>query len=262
LKNGVFYAIIKGILNHNMAEKETTPLEKPIQNIDLKAVNSLRKRIKRTLTGAAVALSVSGVTAHVAGKYVQGEYRESTGYSPDEKVVEIEEARERDEKVTVAEKKPPENESWIDKAKREANERLNKAKMWAKKEIDEGPERIEVIKEYKETVRQMKELKHKALETGDDIAYWLPFLLMFLASIKLAKLTMTANKKIKDFLDPERMKKLDEVERKTNEIIARVNLLSETVQENAQIPEETKVELEAITEEFAETSAIIERPTG
>ena len=242
-----------------MTKKIPENSDQPIDKLDLKTVNRLRKRIATALKGITITAGLSLTAGHVAGKYTQGEYRERTGYRPETPLQTEKKPTEKEEQKEPEKKVIPENETWIEKAKREAEEKLEEAKRWARKEINEGPEKIEVIKEYQETVRQMRELKQKILETGDNIAYWLPFLIMFLATVKMARVAMTANKKIRDFIDPERMKKFDEIEQKTNEIIARVNFLSEKVRENGTMPAEIKTEVKNLTEEFSETSGVMNK---
>ena len=240
-----------------MGKKTPDTTLEPIERLDLSTVNRLRERFAKALSGAAVAAGISIGAGHVAGDYVQGEYRESTGYDPDQ-TVEVEKAPPVKADYRSPEKKDA-PEGWLEKAKREAKERLDKAKNWAKEETTEESEKIEIVREYKETVRELKELKRKVLKTGDKIAYCLPFLLTFLAAIKLTLLTLSARQRIRQFIDPERLKKLDATEAKVNEMIERINHLSKTMQENDKISAETRREIETLSAEFAETSQIIEK---
>ncbi|MFH0837765.1 MAG: hypothetical protein V1880_00680 [Patescibacteria group bacterium] len=237
--------------------------EVPIKPLDLKRVNRVRDRVAKVLGGAAIIGSVSAGAGHGAGKYVQSGYREATGYSPAQaEQIETKLPKLTNKLPAPATKETPKNETWFERKRREAKEELEKVKRWANDEAGEKMENLPVVKEYKEAVRQMQELKQKALEAGDEIAYWFPFLLMFLACVKLARITIAVNRGIKNFIDPERSKKLDAVEKKTNEMIAKLNSLAESNQ-NAALPAGDKEEMEALERDFTEVSGIIDmEPAG
>ncbi|MBU0705992.1 hypothetical protein KJ657_01810 [Patescibacteria group bacterium] len=241
-----------------MPNQPRSTKEAPIESLDLKTVNRVRDRVAKALGGAAIIGAVSAGAGHAAGKYAQSEYREATGYSPYQVAqIETKIPKITGQTQTPGKKEVPENETWFERKQREAKEELEKVKKWADKEAGEKMEKLPVVREYQEVVREMRELKQQALETGDEIAYWLPFLLMFLTCIKLARITIAANRAIKKFMDPERSKKLDAVEEKMNEMIARLNELAESNQ-NAPLPAGDKEEMKALERDFTEVSGIID----
>lgn len=243
-----------------MAQLPKNPpgIDSPIDPLRLKEVNRIRDRIAAALGKAAIVVAVSAGAGAGTGSYVQDKYREITDYSPEE-TAETEESGPQQQPSAQEEKKePPKDEKWWDRKKREAKEKIGKLKKKVNEETGKKVETLPAIREYHETVRELRELKRKALETGDKIAFWLPFILTFLAAIKLARLLMAANQSIRKLIDPERSKKLDATEKKINEMIERLNALS-AKQADAALPAGTKQELEALEDDFQEVSGIIDK---
>lgn len=231
---------------------------KPIDKLELAKVNRLRARIAKVLGGAVAIGALGGGVGHLSGEYVQGKWEDATSdFREDEEESEKSEDEEESKGKTVSEKeKPKKKETWGKKAERMVKERIRKTQKWASKEAGKKIDELPVIREYKQAVREMNELKQIILEKGDQIAYWAPFLIMFLVTIKLARLTISAHRGIKDFLDPERSKKLDAVESKVNEMIERLNTLSE--HGRAGMPPNYKEEIAGLEAGFAQLTARID----
>ena len=201
--------------------QEGQETEGPIEPLRLKEANRIRDRVANALGKAAVVAAFSAGASHMAGNYVESKYREATGYNPEE-TTQVAEPETKKQTLTSERKEVPKDENWWKRQKREAKEKVDELKKRVNEETDKTVSSLPIIREYQETVRELKEFKRKALETGDKIAYWLPFILTFLAAIKLAKMLVAANKGIRNLIDPERSKKLDATEKKINEMIERL----------------------------------------
>ncbi len=253
---------------------------RPIDKLDLSKANRVRARITRVLGGVLAVGAVSSAVGAGSGKYVQGEYREWSGYDPNQtsEVAEDEVMTENTDEDTESEKKGPEGkETWMENAKRIAQEKLDKAKKWASKEADKKIDKLPIVKEYREAVKKLNELHRKALEAGDQIAFWGPFIIMFLATLKFASLAIRAKRGVQKILDPEKSKKHDATQGKVNEMIDRENLLlakiegmgkeleemrtmMNTLAANGRtgMPPKTLKRIEGMSAEFNEVSGIID----
>jgi hypothetical protein len=194
------------------AERRTAPKQpEQIELLKLKAVNGYRRRIRGILQKWGVVLGLGTLAGAGVGSYAQEKYRKMTGYDPNPKPTQVAPAEEDLEEE--------DSEGLLDEAKKT----LQKAKEWSKKKIDSAFERTKLAKSYRETKKQVSNKYRGLLKAGDEAAYWMSFLLTFLAATLLASKIIETKKALSQSVDPGVERNLQEIQAKINEVIARIN---------------------------------------
>lgn len=217
---------------------ESQPLE-PIEKVKLERVNGLRRRLRELLRHAALITGVGLASGGVAGGVGQSKYRDWMDYHPDEaKVGQSKEAPKPQEEK--------EAEGYLEKAK--------KSFASAKKIVGEGignlTEGSETVQQYRQTRKELSEIKKKFLEAGDKTAFWLPFVLTFLAAAMLANKILQVKKSLSERIDPVVERNWAAIETKLNQIVERVNAMQTAPAPSAETQAELARELNRLSSDF------------
>lgn len=209
-----------------MAKKEK---EKPSPKKTPKPIEALPTGIRKKIETVLLVGTIGAGAALAGGEGGKLGYRYWTGYDPD-KTTEVAQPPKKENEVP--EQKPPEDEDLWEKTKR----KINEIKKRGKKEVNEKVNKLPIVKEYHET-------KRKALEMGDDIAYWLAFAFAFLVASALTYVNIKSAR-------------IKAMENKINEMIPVLNELRESGGADAKMPPELIKKLTGLADEFEGISGI------
>ncbi len=191
----------------------------PIEPLRLRAVNSIREKVKSTLTRLSLLTVLGGVVGGVVGDQAQDFYRDKTGYNPSA-ITALENPESTEEIPSGRPKKDSEEVvSWRERAQRA----LENAKKWTGKKAESLAEKSELFQEAKAAQMELRQAYNNLLEFGDKTAFWLPFLMTFLATTMLTNKLIKVKKDLFEDTDPIVAKNLEAIERKINELIDRAN---------------------------------------
>jgi len=196
-------------VDENKTLAESTDKIDGIQPLKIKAINGFRARFEQIFKKWAVLGVAGGIAGFAVGKTAQTGYRDWTGYNPDE--VKQEEISGNDEQK---EEEKKEAEGLMGKAL----QKLQAAKDWATDKVSDN-----VITRQ---IEELKEIYKKMLEAGDKIAFWLPFLFTFLATVILMNKAIKLKKNMTERVDPVVESNMQLMEKKINELIVTVNQIS------------------------------------
>lgn len=192
---------------------ENTDRPQEIGSLRIETINGVRATVKSALGRQIPVLLVAGAVGIGAGGIAQDKYRDFTGYDPNK--VQEEEINE-DERQEEEDKEKPKGLA------AKALQKLKDAKDWTADKISQTA----IVKKYKESVQELKDMYQKMLEMGDKVAFWLPFLLTFLATVILANKAIGIKKSLTERADPVVERNMQAMEKKLNELIERVNVVS------------------------------------
>ncbi|MFH0820415.1 MAG: hypothetical protein V1908_01435 [Candidatus Peregrinibacteria bacterium] len=201
---------------HN--EKVAGNVHQPLEQIKLREVNGIRRAIGRALAPLIPAVAVGIFSGAVVGNAVENEYHELTGYShnPPSQVEPAPTPEEENEEET------PKQEGRKSESLQKARDTLTDAKKTAQKAIKDAAEHTQVMQKYREVRRELDRWK----EIGDKTAYWLPFLMVFLAATLLANKLIRSWERLFEPVDPVVAANLRTLESTANALVARANTLS------------------------------------
>lgn len=214
----------------------------PIEKVELEKVNGLRRRLKELLRRAAVIGGIGLASGGVAGEMGQSKYRDWMDYDPDR--VEVAKADQPKEMPKNQEAKV--EEGYLEKAKKT----LASAKKIVGEKISDLTESSETVQQYRQTRKELAEIKKKFLEVGDKTAFWLPFILTFLASTLLANKILQVKKSLSERVDPVVERNMAAIESKLNELVDRVNAMQTAPASSIEAQEKLARELNQLSSDF------------
>jgi hypothetical protein len=232
---------------------ESTNQPQEIEPLKIETINGIRARVKQILGRQVPILLVSAGAGIGAGGMAQDKYRDWSGYNPDEialerDLAEIDKMKDEEKEQTREKERKEEKKGLLAKAR----QKLKEAKEWI---ADENV----VVKKYKEMTREWEELKRTALEVGDKVSFWLPFLLTFLAIVIVANKAIQLKKTLTERADPVVERNMQAIEQKVNQLIDRVNTLSNQEFVSAEQQIEIMTEMQKLTREFEANKPAIEK---
>lgn len=194
-----------------------------------KEVNSLIASTRRWFKKWLLPILAAGGLAGYSGDRVQDGYRDITGYNrtPIEDIQSSGEDRPASEEPTPAQENRGEKGA-LEEVTDFAKEKLSKAGKWAGKKAVEIVNSSDMLKEFIQDIRgtmdEFVRLKNAALEFGDKAFFWGPFLLVFLATLKLTKVAISIKRNIDGKIDDPQVEEGFEVmESQINDLIRRHN---------------------------------------
>lgn len=217
-------------------------LPHPMEKVELEKVNGLRRRLKELLRHVAVIGGIGLASGGVAGEVGQSKYRDWMDYHPDQ----VENVKADPLKEAP---KPPEEkeaEGYLEKAKKT----LASAKKIVGEKISDLTESSQTVQQYRQTRKELAEIKKKFLEVGDKTAFWLPFILTFLASALLANKILQVKKSLSERVDPVVERNMSTIESKLNELVDRVNAMKNTSAPSVEAQEKLARELNQLSNDF------------
>ncbi|MBI5422028.1 hypothetical protein HZA44_02755 [Candidatus Peregrinibacteria bacterium] len=229
-----------------MSEKTHGPSEfqkfQPIERVELEKVNGLRRRLKELLKQAAVIGGISLASGGAVGTVSQSKYRDWMGYHPDQTEMAKPDAPKEAPKV----QEEKEAEGYLEKAKKS----LAAAKKIVGEKISDLTESSETVQQYRQTRKELAEIKKKFLEVGDKTAFWLPFILTFLASTLLANKIVQVKKLLSERVDPVVERNMTVIESKLNELVDRVNAMQSKPSASIETQARLASELNRLSNDF------------
>jgi hypothetical protein len=199
----------------NLPEKVQSDNPAPIEKLKLEKVNGFRRRMKELFRKIILIGGIGLASGGVAGKMGQDKFRGWMDYDP----ARVEEVKAETPKAPV-EKEP---QGYYEKAKRT----LAAAKRIVGEKISDVTEHSETVQQYRQMRKELAEIKKKFLEAGDKTAFWLPFLLTFLATVMVANKILQVKKSLSESVDPAVERNMARIESKLNELVDRVNGMQE-----------------------------------
>jgi len=223
---------------------ESTNRPEEIEPLKIEAINGVRATVKSVLSRQIPIIIVAGAVGVGVGGIAQDKYRDFTGYDPD---------KMQDEEIDEDEKQKEEDKPEGLMAK--ALQKLKDAKDWTADKISQTA----IVKKYKESVQELKDMYQKMLEIGDKVAFWLPFLLTFLATIILANKAIKIKKSLTERADPVVERNMQAMEKKLNELIKRVNVVSKQNFVTAEQQVEVMFEMQQLMRTFEAQKPAVEK---
>lgn len=214
----------------------------PIEKVELEKVNGLRRRLKELLRHVAVIGGIGLASGGVAGEVGQSKYRNWMDYDPDR--VEVAKADQPEGALKPQEAKG--EEGYLKKAKKT----LASAKKIVGEKISDLTEGSETIQQYRQARQELAEVKKKFLEMGDKTAFWLPFILTFLASTLLANKILQVKKSLFEPVDPVVERNMAVIESKLNELVDRMNAMQTAPAPSVEAQEKLARELNQLSNDF------------
>jgi hypothetical protein len=226
--------------------KEITPLKVEI-------INGVRTRVKAILKKWGALVLAGGILGGTAGGVAQSKYRDLTGYDPDKAAAA--EAGDNEEQKQKEEEQKTEEQKEAMTLLEKARERLRKAKDMAVDKVNQ----TKVVKDYKKAVDEVKETYSTMMKVGDKASFWLPFLLMFLATVYLGNKAIKIKKSLTQRADPVIDKNMKAMEKKINELIKAVNEISNKSFVSAEEAMKMQDEIKKLYEKFEAQNPAIEK---
>ncbi len=202
---------------HNAEAAED--ISQPLEQIKLQEANGVRRAIRRALAPLIPAAAIGGLLGAVAGNRMEAQYHEwmDIGHAPSGEIIDVEPAEE-EETESSEDGRLSRRSGLLSRAKKT----LGEAKKAAKETAENLAKDTETYKKIDAELKRWKEL-------GDKTAFWLPFLMVFLAA------TILANKIIRDLealgqsVDPAVAANFRALESTANALVARANALSQAM---------------------------------
>jgi hypothetical protein len=215
-----------------------------IEPLKLKEVNSVRHKVNHLLRRMAVVGGLGLATGAGAGAYSQHVYRDWIGYHPEPVAEAVAE-----EQIVEAE-----DPGLLDQAEKA----LSDATQWAREKIGSKAKKNKLVQQYRDTKKELLEIKNKMLRLGDKTAFWVPFLLTFLATVVLAGKIIETKKYFSESVDPEVEANLGRIQSKINELVDRVNTMKEKELRSEGVQEGLSDEMARLVNDFGDLEKDVE----
>ncbi|MBU0577953.1 hypothetical protein KJ742_03340 [Patescibacteria group bacterium] len=216
---------------------ETEKIREKIDPLKLDYINGIRAKINALIKKAVMVGGAGLLVGTIAGTAAQKEYRDWVGDD-----YEDTEQGGKGQQAPLNEQEP--EYGILSEARR---------KVGAVKDAIAGKVGEEM--ENTETVQKIRELEtayHKLRETGDKASFWIPFLMAFLATVKLLNISIEAKKKLTENVDPQVEVNMKKIEEKLNELIKRMNDLSQKEQLSIEEQGSIRKEVDRLMEEMTQ----------
>lgn len=192
----------------------------PVELAPMTGVGAYREQVKTKLRRAVPLVVLATGAGLASGKIAQNKYRDVTGFDPDEPIEEASSDLDNDESDEPEDDLDDEDEGrrgYVEKMRRGGKKLLRRAKEAASDNV--------VTRTYHDIENQWKAFKRFILETGDAIAFWVPFVTVALAFYWISRKIQAAYLRRFHPHDPVIVRNFEALARKTDELRGVANYL-------------------------------------